>query len=186
MNNAGGVAQFDVPMTYGGATVIQTSGALRISASTATMGIGAITLNGGVLQGDSLNSNFRGIAPLTISNTIELTADSTIQMQNNAGDFRLAGPVNLGSGSTGIVRQLTVGLDGTNAGLLYTAKGTAALLVPFANAMQQSHGTWDAVFLIAAGANILASLLAIAVLKPWRAGVIRKGQAEMGPVGAAA
>ncbi|KPL53634.1 oxalate/formate MFS antiporter [Prosthecomicrobium hirschii] len=74
----------------------------------------------------------------------------------------------------------------TNAGLLYTAKGTAALLVPFANAMQQSHGTWDAVFLIAAGANILASLLAIAVLKPWRAGVIRKGQAEMGPVGAAA
>ena len=74
----------------------------------------------------------------------------------------------------------------TNAGLLYTAKGTAALLVPFANAMQQSHGSWDAVFLIAAGANILASLLAIAVLKPWRAGVIRKGQAEMGPVGAAA
>lgn len=74
----------------------------------------------------------------------------------------------------------------TNAGLLYTAKGMAALLVPFANAMQQSHGTWDAVFLIAAGANILASLLAIAVLKPWRAGVIRKGQAEMGPVGAAA
>lgn len=123
VNNAGGVAQFDVPMTYGGATVIQTSGALRISASTATTGIGAITLNGGVLQGDSLNSNFRGIAPLTISNTIELTADSTIQMQNNAGDFRLAGPVNLGSGSTGIVRQLTVGLDGTNAGLLYLDGG---------------------------------------------------------------
>ncbi len=50
----------------------------------------------------------------------------------------------------------------TNAGLLYTAKGTAALLVPVANYMQQSSGSWDRVFLIAAGANILASLLAIA------------------------
>ena len=35
----------------------------------------------------------------------------------------------------------------TNAGLLYTAKGTAALLVPVANYMQQSSGTWDNVFL---------------------------------------
>ena len=35
----------------------------------------------------------------------------------------------------------------TNAGLLYTAKGTAALLVPVANYMQQSSGTWDRVFL---------------------------------------
>jgi OFA family oxalate/formate antiporter-like MFS transporter len=60
----------------------------------------------------------------------------------------------------------------TNAGLLYTAKGTAALLVPFANYLQQSSGSWDGVFLIAAGANILASLLAIAVLKPWRRKVV--------------
>jgi OFA family oxalate/formate antiporter-like MFS transporter len=67
----------------------------------------------------------------------------------------------------------------TNAGLLYTAKGTAALLVPFANYMQQSSGTWDTVFLIAAGANILASVLAIAVLKPWRKGVINKAQAAV-------
>lgn len=62
----------------------------------------------------------------------------------------------------------------TNAGLLYTAKGTAALLVPVANYMQQSSGSWDSVFLIAAGANILASLLAIAVLKPWRKSVVQK------------
>src|SRR5215813_15401873 len=60
----------------------------------------------------------------------------------------------------------------TNAGLLYTAKGTAALLVPLANYVQQTSGSWDKVFLIAAGANILASLLAIAVLKPWRKAVI--------------
>jgi OFA family oxalate/formate antiporter-like MFS transporter len=62
----------------------------------------------------------------------------------------------------------------TNAGLLYTAKGTAALLVPAANYLQQSHGNWDTVFLVAAGANILASLLAIVVLKPWRKSVVEK------------
>jgi OFA family oxalate/formate antiporter-like MFS transporter len=62
----------------------------------------------------------------------------------------------------------------TNAGLLYTAKGTAALLVPAANYLQQSHGNWDMVFLIAAGANILASLLAIVVLKPWRRSAVEK------------
>src|ERR1700755_124024 len=65
----------------------------------------------------------------------------------------------------------------TNAGLLYTAKGTAALLVPIANYMQQSSGNWDKVFIIAAGANILASLLAIAVLKPWRRTVVEKSTA---------
>jgi OFA family oxalate/formate antiporter-like MFS transporter len=64
----------------------------------------------------------------------------------------------------------------TNAGLLYTAKGTAALLVPFANYMQQSSGNWDRVFLIAAGANILASLLALFVLKPWRKVVVARSQ----------
>lgn len=64
----------------------------------------------------------------------------------------------------------------TNAGLLYTAKGTASLLVPLANFVQQSTGTWDSVFLLAAAANILASLLAIGVLKPWRRTVVAKAQ----------
>jgi MFS transporter, OFA family, oxalate/formate antiporter len=64
----------------------------------------------------------------------------------------------------------------TNAGLLYTAKGTASLLVPVANYMQQSSGSWDRVFLIAAAANILASLLAIIVLKPWRKKVVAASQ----------
>jgi OFA family oxalate/formate antiporter-like MFS transporter len=64
----------------------------------------------------------------------------------------------------------------TNAGLLYTAKGTAALLVPFSNYMQQATGSWDGVFLLAAAANILASLLAVLVLKPWRRSVVQKSQ----------
>ena len=62
----------------------------------------------------------------------------------------------------------------TNAGLLYTAKGTAALLVPYSNQIQKITGSWDAVFLIAAAANILAAVLALAVLKPWRAKVIAR------------
>ena len=65
----------------------------------------------------------------------------------------------------------------TNAGLLYTAKGTAALLVPVANYLQQATNSWDGVFLVAAGANVLASLLAIAVLKPWRKRVVAQALA---------
>jgi OFA family oxalate/formate antiporter-like MFS transporter len=56
----------------------------------------------------------------------------------------------------------------TNAGILYTAKGTAALLVPYASSIQKASGSWDLVFILAAGANLLAAILAIAVLKPWR------------------
>ncbi|RDJ20792.1 oxalate/formate MFS antiporter [Bosea caraganae] len=66
----------------------------------------------------------------------------------------------------------------TNAGLLYTAKGTAALLVPLANYLQEAEHSWDGVFLIAAGANIAASLLAILVLKPWRRSVVARAQRE--------
>ena len=62
----------------------------------------------------------------------------------------------------------------TNAGLLYTAKGTAALLVPYTNQIQKLTGSWDMVFIIAAALNILAAVLAIAVLKPWRAKVIAR------------
>jgi OFA family oxalate/formate antiporter-like MFS transporter len=67
----------------------------------------------------------------------------------------------------------------TNAGLLYTAKGTAALLIPYANTIQKSTGSWDMVFIIAAAANILAAVLAIAVLKPWRRKVIAASNSAM-------
>lgn len=62
----------------------------------------------------------------------------------------------------------------TNAGLLYTAKGTAALLVPYASSIENVTGSWDVVFLLAAGANIVAALLSIAVLKPWRRLVVSR------------
>jgi OFA family oxalate/formate antiporter-like MFS transporter len=56
----------------------------------------------------------------------------------------------------------------TNYGLLYTAKGTAALLVPFGSVLREATGTWLAVLYVAAGVNLLAAVLALFVLKPLR------------------
>jgi MFS transporter, OFA family, oxalate/formate antiporter len=67
----------------------------------------------------------------------------------------------------------------TNAGLLYTAKGTAALLVPYASTIQKQAGSWDMVFIIAAAANIVAAVLALLVLKPWRRRVIARSSASV-------
>jgi OFA family oxalate/formate antiporter-like MFS transporter len=56
----------------------------------------------------------------------------------------------------------------TNYGMLYTAKGTAALLVPLANVLTNATGSWHAVFYVAAVLNIVAALMAPLVLKPLR------------------
>jgi OFA family oxalate/formate antiporter-like MFS transporter len=56
----------------------------------------------------------------------------------------------------------------TNYGMLYTAKGTAALLVPLANVLTNATGSWHAVFYVAAVLNIIAAVIALAVLKPMR------------------
>jgi MFS transporter, OFA family, oxalate/formate antiporter len=56
----------------------------------------------------------------------------------------------------------------TNAGLLYTAKGTASLLVPLANVLTSATGNWHAVFVVAAVMNALAALIAWFVLRPMR------------------
>jgi OFA family oxalate/formate antiporter-like MFS transporter len=55
-----------------------------------------------------------------------------------------------------------------NAGLLYTAKGTASLLVPFTSVMAAASGGWRTVFLAASAMNLSAALLALLVLKPLR------------------
>jgi OFA family oxalate/formate antiporter-like MFS transporter len=57
----------------------------------------------------------------------------------------------------------------TNYGLLYTAKGTASLLVPLGNVVYDASGkSWTAVFIVAAILNIIAAVMALAVLKPMR------------------
>jgi OFA family oxalate/formate antiporter-like MFS transporter len=57
----------------------------------------------------------------------------------------------------------------TNAGLLYTAKGTASFLVPLANVLKHHTGSWHSVFVVATIANIAVALCAIFVVKPMRA-----------------
>ena len=56
-----------------------------------------------------------------------------------------------------------------NAGLLYTAKGTAALLVPLTSVIAASGGGWRTVFLAASVSNFIAAAMALFVLKPLRA-----------------
>jgi MFS transporter, OFA family, oxalate/formate antiporter len=56
----------------------------------------------------------------------------------------------------------------TNYGMLYTAKGTAAILVPLGNVLTAATGSWSSVFMIASALNIVAAVMALAVLKPMR------------------
>jgi OFA family oxalate/formate antiporter-like MFS transporter len=65
----------------------------------------------------------------------------------------------------------------TNAGFLYTAKGAASFLVPAASWLQSSTGSWHAVFVVAAIANVAVAATALLVVKPLRAAVQR------GPIG---
>jgi MFS transporter, OFA family, oxalate/formate antiporter len=61
-----------------------------------------------------------------------------------------------------------------NNGMLYTAKGAGALLVPIAAGISKTHG-WSAVFAIAMSCNVIAALLALFVLKPMRARHFARG-----------
>ncbi|MFS2049288.1 oxalate/formate MFS antiporter [Variovorax sp. Varisp41] len=56
----------------------------------------------------------------------------------------------------------------SNAGMLYTAKGTASLLVPLSSVLAASTGSWEAVFFVASGVNAVAALMAWFVLRPMR------------------
>ncbi len=56
-----------------------------------------------------------------------------------------------------------------NAGLLYTAKGTASLLVPLTSIVSASAGGWHTIFVTASAMNFVAALAALLLLKPLRA-----------------
>jgi OFA family oxalate/formate antiporter-like MFS transporter len=55
-----------------------------------------------------------------------------------------------------------------NAGMLYTAKGTASLLVPLSSVLDAATGSWHAVFIVASILNGVAALMAWFVLRPMR------------------
>ena len=60
----------------------------------------------------------------------------------------------------------------TNAGLLYTAKGTSAWVVPLASLLKNYSGHWHSVFVIATIMNFIVAALALFVLKPMRQRVL--------------
>jgi OFA family oxalate/formate antiporter-like MFS transporter len=64
----------------------------------------------------------------------------------------------------------------TNNGMLYTAKGTASLLVPLASIISTAYG-WQSVFVIAVALNATAALLALFVVKPMRRAFILGNEA---------
>ncbi|MDB5619882.1 oxalate/formate MFS antiporter [Tardiphaga sp.] len=72
----------------------------------------------------------------------------------------------------------------TNNGMLYTAKGTAALLVPVASLIAAHYG-WQAVFVIAVVLNATAALLALFVIKPMRRSFIFGNEAQSADTAAA-
>jgi OFA family oxalate/formate antiporter-like MFS transporter len=60
--------------------------------------------------------------------------------------------------------------------MLYTAKGTASLLVPLASLVSARYG-WQAVFVIAVALNATAALMALFVIKPLRRAFILGNEA---------
>src|SRR4051812_24902952 len=68
----------------------------------------------------------------------------------------------------------------TNAGLLYTAKGAASFLVPAASLLQSRTGSWHAVFVVAAIANVVVAATALLVVKPMRASAQRAALKSVG------
>jgi MFS transporter, OFA family, oxalate/formate antiporter len=73
-----------------------------------------------------------------------------------------------------------------NAGALYTAKGTASLLVPLSSVLAAATGGWHAVFIVAAAMNAVAALMAWFVLRPMRLARYQKAEAEIAAVAVAA
>jgi OFA family oxalate/formate antiporter-like MFS transporter len=73
-----------------------------------------------------------------------------------------------------------------NAGALYTAKGTASLLVPLSSVLATATGGWHAVFIVAAAMNAVAALMAWFVLRPMRLARYEKAEAEIAAVAVAA
>ncbi|HXP92770.1 MAG TPA: oxalate/formate MFS antiporter [Candidatus Binatia bacterium] len=66
----------------------------------------------------------------------------------------------------------------TNYGMLYTAKGTASLIVPLASVITVATGSWTVALEVAAIMNIVAAVMAVAVLRPVRLWDIKHSRGE--------
>jgi OFA family oxalate/formate antiporter-like MFS transporter len=70
---------------------------------------------------------------------------------------------------------------GANNGFMYSAKGTASLLVPLASVLKATTGSWVAVLWVAAIMGIVAGLLAKFVIMPMRLRWLEKQHAVQAP-----
>jgi OFA family oxalate/formate antiporter-like MFS transporter len=61
----------------------------------------------------------------------------------------------------------------TNYSLLYTAKGGASLLVALCSLLRTQTGSWAPAFAMMIAADWIAALLALFVLRPWRARLVK-------------
>ncbi len=66
-----------------------------------------------------------------------------------------------------------------NAGALYTAKGTASLLVPLSSMLTAATGNWHSVFMVACVMNAAAALLAWFVIRPVRSAHIMRANSSL-------
>lgn len=66
----------------------------------------------------------------------------------------------------------------TNYGMLYTAKGTAALFVPIGSLLAIRTGGWYTTLLVAAVADVCAALIMIAIVRPLRLRKLPRQEAE--------
>jgi OFA family oxalate/formate antiporter-like MFS transporter len=85
------------------------------------------------------------------------------------------------SGDTFGIRNATA-----NNGLLYTAKGTSALMVPLANVLVGATGTWTSVLLVTGVCSLAAGLVAKLVVAPMRRKLLAPEPAAVGSAGAIA
>src|SRR5712691_9995027 len=73
----------------------------------------------------------------------------------------------------------------TNYGLLYTAKGTASLLVPLGNVLKAVTGSWMPIFIVAIAFDWIGALLALFLLKQlrirWVSGQVATDPLAAGP-----
>jgi OFA family oxalate/formate antiporter-like MFS transporter len=67
-----------------------------------------------------------------------------------------------------------------NAGLLYTAKGTASIFVPISSVIMAASGSWESVFFIGCAMNAVAAIMAWWVLRPMRKRFIEESIGAVG------
>jgi OFA family oxalate/formate antiporter-like MFS transporter len=67
-----------------------------------------------------------------------------------------------------------------NAGLMYTAKGTASIFVPISSVIMAASGSWESVFFIGCAMNAVAAIMAWWVLRPMRKRFIEESIGAVG------